>query len=60
MGDTVGKKIAELKLKLSVSDDDVRQIELETKGQINNKRWFEVRTCTKILVHSILQCISAK
>ena len=42
-GDTVGKKIAELKLKLSVSDDDARQIELETKGQRNNKRWFEVR-----------------
>ena len=39
----IGKNIAELKLKLSVSDDDARQIELETKGQRNNKRWFEVR-----------------
>ena len=36
----IGKKVAELKLELSVSDD--RQIELETKGQRNNKRWFEV------------------
>ena len=39
----IGKKIAELKLELSVSDDYARQIELETKGQRNNKRWFEVR-----------------
>ena len=35
----IGKKIAELKLELSMSDDDARQIELETKGQRNNKRY---------------------
>ena len=37
------KKINELKLELTVSEDMAKKIEMDTKGQRNNPKWFEMR-----------------
>ena len=36
-------KVKELKRKLSVTEDDICHIEMETKGQVSSSQWFETR-----------------
>ena len=37
------KKINELKIKLKVSEEEIREIERKTKDQSHSSKWFEVR-----------------
>ena len=37
------QKVEELKEKLKVSEDDIREIELTTRSQAKSSKWFEVR-----------------
>lgn len=41
--DELLKKVEELKRKLKVTRDDIREIELTTRGQSRLSKWFEVR-----------------
>jgi len=41
--DELLKKVKALKRKLKVSEEEARQIELDTREQSNSRKWFEAR-----------------
>ena len=48
-------KVMEFKKKLEVSEDDIRRIEINTRGQSNTAQWFEVRRFR--LTASLFGCV---
>ena len=39
------KQVEKLKQRLSVTEEDIRHIEVETRAQRHSKKWYQVRRC---------------